>query len=125
MTRRHVIVHGTVQGVFFRASCQQEAARVGVAGWVTNWPDGSVEAVFEGSAADVDHMVTWCRSGPPRAAVADVEVSDRRASGRVRLRGALILALGAVTAFPCTCKQLGTFGPFLASPIPDTVEHTF
>ena len=81
MTRRHVIVRGTVQGVFFRASCQQEAARVGVAGWVTNRPDGSVEAVFEGSAAGVDHMVSWCRSGPPRAAVADVEVSEEEPLG--------------------------------------------
>lgn len=81
MTRRHVVVRGTVHGVFFRASCQQEAARVGVAGWVANRPDGSVEAVFEGASAAVDHMVSWCRSGPPRAAVDDVEVVAEDARG--------------------------------------------
>lgn len=76
MSRSHVIVRGTVQGVFFRASCQQEAARVGAAGWVANRPDGSVEAVFEGPDDVVDHMVRWCRSGPPRAVVTDVEVTS-------------------------------------------------
>ena len=81
MTRRHVIVRGTVQGVFFRASCQQEAARVGVAGWVANRPDGSVEAVFEGADEAVDHMVSWCRSGPPRASVDDVELSEEEPRG--------------------------------------------
>ena len=75
MTRSHVIVRGTVQGVFFRASCQQEAVRVGAAGWVANRPDGSVEAVFEGSDDVVEHLVKWCHSGPPRAVVTDVEVT--------------------------------------------------
>jgi acylphosphatase len=75
MSRSHVIVRGTVQGVFFRASCQQEAAGVGAAGWVANRPDGSVEAVFEGTDDVVRHMVQWCRSGPPRATVTDVEVT--------------------------------------------------
>ncbi|KAA1378451.1 acylphosphatase [Aeromicrobium fastidiosum] len=81
MTRRHVFVRGTVQGVFFRASCQQEAARIGVAGWVANRPDGSVEAVFEGADEAVNRMVSWCRSGPPRAAVDDVEVVDEEPRG--------------------------------------------
>ena len=81
MTRCHVIVRGTVQGVFFRASCQQEAARVGIAGWVANRPDGSVEAVFEGTDEAVNHMVSWCRSGPPRASVDDVEVSEEEPRG--------------------------------------------
>ena len=81
MNRRHVIVRGTVQGVFFRASCQQEAARVGAAGWVANRPDGSVEAVFEGSDDVVAHMVQWCRSGPPRATVTDVEVTTQEPAG--------------------------------------------
>jgi acylphosphatase len=81
MSRRHVIVRGTVQGVFFRASCQQEAARVGAAGWVANRPDGSVEAVFEGPHDVVEHMVRWCRSGPPRATVTDVEAVAEPAEG--------------------------------------------
>ncbi|KRC67095.1 acylphosphatase [Aeromicrobium sp. Root236] len=78
------MVRGTVQGVFFRASCQQEAARHGVAGWVSNRPDGAVEAVFEGEDAAVEALVAWCRQGPPRAAVDAVEVAEEELEG---LRG--------------------------------------
>jgi acylphosphatase len=81
MIRRHVIVRGTVQGVFFRASCEQEATRHGVSGWVTNRPDGSVEAVFEGPDDAVGRLVDWCRVGPPRAEVSGVEISDEDPSG--------------------------------------------
>ena len=81
MIRRRVVVSGTVQGVFFRASCQREAARRGVAGWVSNRPDGAVEAVFEGEDAAVDALVTWCRQGPPHAVVSDVDVSDEEPEG--------------------------------------------
>jgi acylphosphatase len=81
MIRRHVIVRGTVQGVFYRASCQQEAVRAGAAGWVANRPDGSVEAVFEGPDDLVAHMVEWCRTGPPRAVVTDVEVTQQEPLG--------------------------------------------
>ena len=73
-----------MQGVFFRASCQQEAAQHGVAGWVANRPDGAVEAVFEGEDAAVEAMVAWCRHGPPRAAVDAVEVAEEELEG---LRG--------------------------------------
>jgi acylphosphatase len=75
------VVHGEVQGVFFRDSLQGEAERRGVAGWVTNRSDGAVEAVFEGSASDVEELVSWCRSGPPRADVRDVEVTDEEPEG--------------------------------------------
>ncbi|MFL5779972.1 MAG: acylphosphatase [Thermoleophilaceae bacterium] len=81
MTRRRVVVHGEVQGVFFRDSLQGEAERRGVAGWVTNRSDGAVEAVFEGSSPDVDELVSWCRSGPPRADVRDVEVTEEEPEG--------------------------------------------
>ena len=54
MRRAHVFVAGRVQGVFFRASCAQEARSLGVAGWVRNAPDGRVEAVFEGPDAAVE-----------------------------------------------------------------------
>lgn len=84
MTRRRVVVRGTVQGVFFRASCQQEATRRGAAGRVANRPDGAVEAVFEGEEVAVDAMVEWCHHGPPRAVVDAVEVVDEEPEG---LRG--------------------------------------
>lgn len=81
MIRRRVVVRGTVQGVFFRNSCQREAKRRHVAGWVANRSDGAVEAVFEGEAADVEAVVTWARSGPSRAKVTDIEVSDEEPTG--------------------------------------------
>lgn len=81
MIRRHVIVTGEVQGVFFRDSCRQEATRRGVAGWVANRADGSVEAVLEGPTDAVEQVVEWCRVGPPRATVEDVEVSAEDVAG--------------------------------------------
>jgi acylphosphatase len=79
--RKHVVVHGRVQGVFFRDSTREEAQSQGVAGWVGNRGDGAVEAVFEGSAEDVERMVEFCRSGPSSADVDDVEVSDEEPEG--------------------------------------------
>lgn len=76
VVRRRVVVHGRVQGVFFRDSCRAEASRLGVAGWVRNLRDGRVEAVFEGPAAAVDAAVAWCRRGPARAVVESVSVVD-------------------------------------------------
>jgi len=73
--RRHVIIRGEVQGVFFRDSTRKEAESRGVAGWVRNRDDGAVEAVFEGSADAVEAMLEWCRSGPSRADVEDMHVS--------------------------------------------------
>ena len=73
--RKRVVVRGEVQGVFFRDSTRDEAQARGVRGWVRNRSDGAVEAVFEGSAEAVDAMVEWCRSGPSRAQVEDMDVS--------------------------------------------------
>jgi acylphosphatase len=72
--RRRVIVTGRVQNVWYRDTCRTEALARGVAGWVHNCADGSVEAVFEGSPQAVQQMIAWCRSGPPRARVDNVEV---------------------------------------------------
>jgi len=79
--RRRVVVRGDVQGVFFRDSTRSEAARRGVAGWVTNRSDGAVEAAFEGSAADVEALVEFMRSGPRQADVRDVEVVEEEPEG--------------------------------------------
>ncbi len=76
MVRRKVVVSGRVQGVFFRASCRDEATSAGVAGWVSNEPDGTVQAVFEGEADAVDQLIAWCRQGPPHADVDDVTVTE-------------------------------------------------
>jgi acylphosphatase len=74
--RRHVIVSGRVQGVFFRGSTLDEARVQGVDGWVRNRWDGTVEAVFEGEPAAVDAMLEFCRRGPRWAQVDALEVTE-------------------------------------------------
>lgn len=71
--RMRVRVRGRVQGVFFRAETRARAESLGLAGWVRNAADGSVEAVFEGEAERVESMVEWCRRGPDGAIVDEVE----------------------------------------------------
>lgn len=75
------MVRGNVQGVFFRDSCRQKASSRGVAGWVTNRPDGAVEAVFEGDAGAVQAMVDWCGHGPRGAEVESVDESTEEPEG--------------------------------------------
>jgi acylphosphatase len=79
--RRRVVVHGRVQGVFFRDSTSSRAAELGVTGWVSNRSDGAVEAVFEGSPDAVAAMVDWARQGPRRADVDRVEESEESPEG--------------------------------------------
>lgn len=73
--RAHVWVSGHVQGVFFRAYAEDEAAFRGVAGWIRNAPDGRVEAVFEGTLPSVEAMIQWCHRGSPASRVTGVEVA--------------------------------------------------
>ena len=79
--RRRVIVHGHVQGVFFRDTARRIAIGRGVAGSIANRPDGTVEAVFEGPAQAVEALVDFCRRGPEGAVVARVEVSEEETRG--------------------------------------------
>jgi acylphosphatase len=79
--RRRVVVTGQVQGVFYRDSCRREARSRTVAGWVSNRPDGSVEAVFEGAPDAVDAMVAWAGVGPPHASVTGTSVTDEKPEG--------------------------------------------
>ena len=81
MSRKRVVVHGRVQGVFFRDSTRREAERRGIAGSARNTSDGTVEAVFEGDDEAVARMVDWVREGPGRADVDRVEVSDEEPEG--------------------------------------------
>ena len=79
--RRRIVVHGRVQGVFFRGSTREHARRRGVDGWVRNRPDGAVEAVFEGHLAAVEHMLVFCRTGPDWARVDRLEVFEEEPRG--------------------------------------------
>lgn len=81
MVRYRVLISGQVQGVNFRAACQRMAWQCGVAGWVRNLDDGRVEAVFEGTAEDVQHLLEWARHGPRLAVVSDVAVQPERPEG--------------------------------------------
>jgi acylphosphatase len=74
--RRRVVVHGRVQGVYFRSATEACARAAGVAGFVRNRADGSVEAVFEGAAEAVAGLVEFCRRGPRHARVERIETFD-------------------------------------------------
>lgn len=78
---RRVVVQGRVQGVFFRDSTRREALRRGVAGWVRNCPDGTVESHFEGGGDDVEAMVRWCSEGPSHADIDDVAAREVEPEG--------------------------------------------
>ena len=86
VARSRVVVHGHVQGVFFRDSCRSEANARGVAGWITNRPDGAVEAVFEGDPDDVAALVELCRRGPRGADVASVDETSEDPEGLTGFR---------------------------------------
>lgn len=87
MIRRRAIVQGHVQGVFFRDTTRRQASERGVAGWVRNRPDGTVEAVFEGDAGAVEAMLAFCRQGPRGARVDRVEVSEEEPEGLTGFEG--------------------------------------
>lgn len=75
-----VVVSGRVQGVFFRASTRDAAARYGIRGFVRNLPDGRVEAVLQGDRGAVEKVVAFMREGPPGAFVEETEVEWRSPS---------------------------------------------
>lgn len=86
MIRRHVLVHGIVQGVGFRYSAQREAERRGLVGWVRNRPDGTVECEIEGDDASIDAMLGWLAAGPPGAVVERTDVAVTPLLGEVAFR---------------------------------------
>jgi acylphosphatase len=86
VTRARVRVRGRVQGVFFRVEARDRARSLGLAGWVRNCSDGSVEAVFEGESERVRSMVDWCGRGPAGANVAAVDVEWEEPAGEASFR---------------------------------------
>jgi len=81
---REIVVHGRVQGVFFRASIRDAARRAGVAGWATNRPDGTVAIRLEGEPSAVASVERVCEQGPEGARVESVDRRDVAIEG---LRG--------------------------------------
>jgi acylphosphatase len=84
VVRRRVTVHGRVQGVGFRFAVARAADARGVAGWVRNRADGSVEAVFEGEPDAVESLVRLCAEGPRGAEVTAVETEAEEPEGLLR-----------------------------------------
>ena len=81
MIRRRVVVHGFVQGVFFRDTVRRAAVGADVTGWVRNNRDGTVEAALEGEPAAVERVVAVCRTGPRGARVDRIEVFEETPEG--------------------------------------------
>lgn len=75
MVRARLFISGRVQGVFYRASCLDEARARDLSGWVRNLPDGRVEALLQGPQERVEDMIKWCYQGPPHARVSDIAVT--------------------------------------------------
>ena len=80
--RAKIIVHGTVQGVFFRDYAKAEALKLGLSGWVKNLKNGkSVETVIEGEYNEVVQMIKWLKKGSPGSVVTSIEVKEERPTG--------------------------------------------
>jgi acylphosphatase len=79
MPTRRILIHGRVQGVFFRATARDVAEELGVNGWIRNTEEGDVEAVVSGGTQQLERFIAWCRQGPPRAVVSKVEIEERDA----------------------------------------------
>ena len=75
-TTQHLVIHGRVQGVGYRAYMRIEANRLNVTGWVRNRADGSVEATIHGRVEDISQMLDWARRGPAAARVTSVQVNE-------------------------------------------------
>ncbi len=76
MIARRIVVHGRVQGVWYRGWAVDEARALGLDGWVRNRRDGTVELVAVGDEAAVDRMIARCRDGPPAARVEQIDVEE-------------------------------------------------
>ena len=77
MQQAHLTISGRVQGVFYRASCQEVASRYGLTGWVRNLSTGQVEILVQGEKDKIEKLINWCKKGPPGAKVNDVEIAWR------------------------------------------------
>lgn len=79
--RVHAIVHGRVQGVFFRDYTRKKATELDLNGWVRNRPDGTVETVFEGESGKVEAMIRWLSTGSPHSEVTGIETDEEEPTG--------------------------------------------
>ncbi len=71
-----LLIHGRVQGVFYRAKARAAGASLGLRGWVRNRDDGTVEATACGPSEAVEQYIAWCHEGPPAARVGRIEIRE-------------------------------------------------
>ena len=76
LVRARLLIRGRVQGVWFRESTRERACALGLAGWVRNRGDGSVEALFEGPTENIEKALEFVRQGPPLARVSSAEFTE-------------------------------------------------
>jgi acylphosphatase len=79
--RLRIIVHGRVQGVFFRSNAEDVAKKLGLKGYVRNTPEGNVEVVAEGAKENLKALLEWCKKGPVIAHVGKVDIQWSAATG--------------------------------------------
>jgi acylphosphatase len=75
-----LVIHGHVQGVFYRDSMRRQAQHLAIAGWVRNRSDGAVEALVQGEPSAVDAIVRWAHRGPQHAQVERVDIKTDEGS---------------------------------------------
>jgi acylphosphatase len=73
----HLLIRGRVQGVFYRATAKDVAEELKLTGWIKNTREGNVEIVATGSDEQLRQFIGWCRQGPPKATVSDVEITNK------------------------------------------------
>ena len=84
MKRIHLIVHGDVQGVFYRSNTRKKASELGLKGYVKNLPDGTVEVVAEGSENKLNELINFCKNKPGYSNVDKVEVKEEKVTNEFR-----------------------------------------
>ena len=81
---KHIIVRGLVQGVFFRKYTQQKAYELNITGWVRNTDDDRVEIFAQGEENNLEKFIEWCKEGPPKAEVENIEIQDEDNDDRLK-----------------------------------------
>jgi len=73
----HLLIKGKVQGVFYRATAKEVAEALGLTGWVKNTKEGNVEALASGRDEQLQQFISWCKQGPAKASVTNVEITRK------------------------------------------------
>ena len=84
LTTKHIIVSGRVQGVFFRKNTKQKATELKINGWVKNIPDNKVEIFAQGNEKNLNTFIDWCKQGPPKAIVENIQVTQKETDNNLK-----------------------------------------